>query len=206
MYLEQATAEANFEGKGARTFEFGGGVRLVGNFGVGATYSRYTSEQTASLMATIPNPLFWNDPAVGELSLPARRTESVIHLQALYMIPVTHQLQIAVFGGPSWFDCQQDAISTFKFRGSDPLGNWNVELLDPETKTLKGSTWGYNVGADINYLFSRHFGIGALVRYSGASLDVANALSAERFGGSAQETVNLDLGGLQILGGLRIRF
>ncbi len=206
MFEEMATAEVDFEGNGSGTFEIGGGVRLLGNFGFGVTYSRYSGDQTASLSASIPNPLFWEDFAVSEVSLPTKRTESVIHLQALYMIPVTGKLQVAVFGGPSWFDCEQEVISTFMFSGSDAFYDWEVEISDPEIKTVGGSTWGFNVGTDVTYLFSKHVGIGALVRYSGASLDVENALSAERPDGSLAKTVNLDLGGVQVLGGIRIRF
>jgi hypothetical protein len=205
-FEEMATAEVDFEGSSSSTFEIGGGVRLLGNFGFGAAYTRYSGEQTASLTASIPHPIFWDSYAVGELSVPTKRTESVIHLQALYMIPVTRKLQVAVFGGPSWFDCEQEAISTFMVEGSGSWYDWTVELSDPEIKTLGGTTWGFNVGADVTYLFTKNIGVGGMVRYSGASLDVENALSAERDDGSLAKTVNLDLGGVQVLGGIRIRF
>ncbi len=141
-FEEMATAEVDFEGSGSGTFEIGGGVRLLGNFGFGAAYTRYSGEQTASLTASIPDPIFWDSHAVGELSVPTKRTESVIHLQALYMIPVTRKLQVAVFGGPSWFDCEQEAISTFMVEGSGPWYDWTVELSDPENQDPRRNDLG----------------------------------------------------------------
>lgn len=217
MFLfEEQTGEANFDGKGGPVLDVRGGVRLVGNFGAGLTYSHYRADQTADLTASIPNPFtalfgFGPSPMVDELSVAdLGREEEVLHIQAIYMFPVTRQLQVAVFGGPSYFRCKQDLIRNYMANLlGDDLFDLSIELQNPrdrgDIETEKASTWGYNLGTDVSYLFNDHIGVGMMVRYSGASIDFENPIDRyeER---SSPTTFPVDLGGLQVTGGLRLRF
>jgi hypothetical protein len=56
--------------------------------------------------------------------------------------------------------------------------------------------WGYNVGVDVSYYFAEHAGVGGLIRYAPAVLDLPTP------GG----TVEIEAGGLQAGGGVRFRF
>jgi hypothetical protein len=216
VLFEEQVGGATFNGAGGPVLDVGGGVRLAGNFGFGVAYSRYRVDQTADLTASVPHPftLFFGvgpEPMVDELQVvDLGREEQALHIQAVYMFPITHRLQVGVFGGPSHFRCKQDLIRNYMFAlKGDDLFDLSIELQDPrdlgDIVTEKVSAWGYNVGADVNYLFSDHVGIGMVVRYSGASVDFENPI--DRYEERSQpQTFPVDLGGFQVAGGLRLRF
>ena len=62
------------------------------------------------------------------------------------------------------------------------------------TREYNGSTVRFKVGADIAVYFSKWVGVGGLIRFSRADLDLSD--------GSTTVTV----GGLHTAGGLRLRF
>lgn len=63
------------------------------------------------------------------------------------------------------------------------------------TSTSESGTTGKagNVGLDLSYLVTTNYGIGAFIRYAGGELNLPTA-------------PNLKVGGLQMGGGLRLRF
>lgn len=215
LFDETATAALDIPGKQAFTFDAGGGVRLVQNFGVGATYSRYRADRTAELNASIPSPLMYSDYADVQRTIPLQRTEDVVHIQAVYRIPVTPRVQVGVSGGPSYFTCRDQLVSQFALQGDfAPDFDWLVDVIDISQTTKKESLWGFNAGADVIYLFSTHFGAGVNVRYSHASHQVANDFSDTSdlfmegvWGGTGTgQLEEMKHGGLQFLGGISIRF
>jgi hypothetical protein len=206
MFLEEANAQVSYPEASGFGLDIGGGVRLVGNFGVGVTYTRYDRSDSATLTLELPHPIFFDEPGVGTLSVPLERKESTIHIQAIYMIPILRQLQVGVFGGPSYFKCEQGLVENFYFDWSlNPDLSLNVELMDPETINDVDELWGYNVGTDVNFLFNKHIGFGGQVRYSDASHDAENPLQAGRTGQSS-DPFPMEHGGLQFGLGLRLRF
>ena len=205
IFLEEASAQLDVEGENDLVFDIGGGVRLFQNFGVGVAFSRYNPEQTGALTVTIPHPLFFNQPAVDTLDVPLKRTEKAIHLDAFYIVPFNDRIQLTVFGGPTRFSYEQQAVENFRI-GADLVGsNFTIDLDNPKLRTLEGDVWGYNVGADIAFLFNARLGVGAMVRYSDGSTDVENVFQTGRTDIS-NTAASLDLGGLQVLGGVRLRF
>ena len=71
-----------------------------------------------------------------------------------------------------------------------------VNMTVSQTSTT-GSEIGFNVGADATFRIANNFGIGVIVRYTGATV----SLTPE--GGESSE---VKVGGFQFGGGLRIRF
>jgi hypothetical protein len=65
------------------------------------------------------------------------------------------------------------------------------------TTDVSKSQVGFNVGTDVTTPLSKYFGVGAIVRYSRASLQLPV---------SAGQEVTIQAGGLQIGGGVRFRF
>jgi hypothetical protein len=206
IFFEEASAQVTADGKNDFAFDIGGGVRLVQNLGVGISYSRYRTDQTGDLAVSIPHPWFYNEHAFDNLDVPLKRTEKALHIDAVYMFPLTERLQLAVFGGPTRFQYEQEVVEDFGLSSSIETDmSFNIELEEPLLRTLEGSVWGYNVGADVIYLFSRNVGVGGLVRYSRASTDVENAFMTTRTEMSNTAS-KLELGGLQVFAGLRMRF
>lgn len=215
LFEETAKASLDVPGKPGRTFDIGGGVRLVQNFGVGVTYARYDKRRSAQLSATIPSPFFFNEFASVTKELPLRRQEDAIHLQAIYRIPVTQKLQFGLMGGPTHFRCRDDVVSRFALTGliAQDL-DWSVDFKEIVQTVDDDSVWGFNLGADVVYLMTKYVGVTAMVRYGRASHKTVNAFtSTDRLfddgvwgGGRPSGSLTNDHGGLQWNGGLTFRF
>ena len=89
----------------------------------------------------------------------------------------------------------QDLVKglTVAEQGSPTTG---VVLTGIEKEKVSDTTVGFNIGADGTYMFTPRLGAGAFLRYTGGSAELK---------GSAG-TVKLDVGGVQIGAGLRLRF
>ena len=184
----------------AGVFDVSGGVRVAGNFGLGAAYSYLSTSESPTVTAQIPNPLFYNSPrtttgSAGSLT----HAESAVHIQAVWMVLASNKIDVAFSGGPSIFSVSQDLVS-------DDIANGLVEGAPPYSSVTlsavpvvrqKKTAMGFNVGADVTYMFVRQFGAGVFLRYTAASVDLPTAGGGE---------VSVDAGGFQIGGGLRVRF
>lgn len=213
---ETARAKLDIPGDTGVTFDVGGGVRVVQNFGLGVTYSRYNKERNGTLSTTIPSPFYYDEASTAERLLPLQRKEDAVHFQAIYKIPVSRKFHVGVFGGPTYFRCVDDEVSQFALLAKVGLPDldWDVYFDDITQTVNKESVWGYHAGADVNYLIARHFGIGATVRYAEASHHTVNHLAytddlyADGVWGAENTNVTVDMkhGGLQVNGGLSFRF
>jgi hypothetical protein len=215
FFDETALAGLDIPGATGLTFDVGGGVRLVQNFGVGVTYSRYNKERNGTLSTTVPSPFDYNLASTAELLLPLQRKEDAVHFQAIYKLPLSKKFQVGVFGGPTYFRCLDDEVSQFALLATIGVPDlaWNV-YFDNITQTVnKDHVWGYHAGGDVNYLFAKHFGVGGTVRYSDASHHAVNHLAyADLYNdlswGAEETNVTVDMkhGGLQFNGGVSFRF
>ena len=107
---------------------------------------------------------------------------------------MSERFQAIVFGGPSYFWVRQDTVTDVTFSESYP---YNEATFTGATVTRqKTQGWGYNVGVDLSYYIAEHAGVGALIRYAPATVDLP----------SGAGTVQIDVGGLQAGGGVRFRF
>ena len=194
-YLENATFDTSYGVSGGAMFDGGLVVRVVGGLGVGVSVSSFTKQQGATVTGTIPHPFFYNTPRSISGPVSSERHELTTHVQVAYVI-ASKRLDVVLYGGPSFFDVNQDLVSNVAYTETYPY----------DTATFKSATtvkesvtkMGFNVGADIGFKLSKHFGVGGLFRYSHASLTFPLAGSAA--------AVNADAGGPQVGGGVRLFF
>jgi hypothetical protein len=99
----------------------------------------------------------------------------------------------AVFGGASFFSVQSDVIERLTYSQSYPYDT--VTGVQPSSQQLKDSPVGFNVGGRLDYRFgqSRRFALGVQLRYSNAKAKLS-------------DTLQVDVGGLQAGGGVRLYF
>jgi hypothetical protein len=97
------------------------------------------------------------------------------------------KVQVRLYGGPTYFSVSQDLIN------SPPHG----------ATTASTSAWGYHVGGDFGYFFTKHIGLGGGVRYSGATVTIPD--TAARYSSEGQ-TQDVRVGGTSLVFGLRVRF
>ena len=215
VFDETARAGLDTPGKNGLSFEVGGGIRLVQNLGFGVTYARYSKERTATLSASIPSPIYFNDESTALRQFPLTRTENAVHFQMIYRIPLVERLQMGVFGGPSFFHCTDDSVERFQLEGEiSPAEDWSVNFSEVTQTVHKDDAWGYNAGADVTYMFTRRLGFGVSMRYSRAKhetdnplSDTADLLNDGAWGGhQGTSRFTMKHGGLQWTGGISIRF
>lgn len=199
IYEENATITIPHAISSGLFFDVSGGARVWQNFGAGIAYSRFTDKESPTLTAQIPNPLFFAFPRsvslqTGEL----KREESAVHVQFLWMLPVSNKIEIAGFFGPSFYNVKQGLATlslTDIIEGPPPFGT--VTVRQATLSQADESKTGFNVGLDGTYRITNLYGVGGFIRFAGTSIDLA-------LPGGGTETV--DVGGLQLGGGLRIRF
>jgi hypothetical protein len=184
-------------------FDFGGGFMFSPVLGIGLSVSGTAHEDPAGLAVTVPHPFFFNasTTASGATDDVLKRTESAYHIQ-LAAVPLrTDRLVIRLFGGPSYFRVMQDLVSDVNYVQVAPIfsrvNNVTVTGWDGNSE-VEGTGWGFNAGADVGVFFTRVVGVGAVVRFTQANVDLADPLS--------ETSVTMKAGGLQVGGGIRLKF
>jgi hypothetical protein len=192
---ETGSTDVDYPGDGGFVFDAGAGYRLVKNFGVGGSFSYFTHEGTAQTTSSFPHPFFFNQPreVTGETAV--TRTETAIHIQAMYLWDPSGPLRLVLSGGPSFFTVEQELVTQVRITESFPYDT--ATFASADTRREKGSAPAFNIGADVFWMFTPQFGVGGLVRFSRASVDLDTA---------DNRAVSVDAGGAYVGGGVRIVF
>lgn len=195
-YAESGSVSTAYAVESGPQLDAGAGVRVWRSLAVAVSVSRFTRSHSASVTAQVPHPFFFARPreVKGE-SGSLDREETVVHVAALWMIPAGRRFQVALFGGPSFYDVKQGLVSDVQVAEAYPYDT--ASLASVATASQSKTKVGFHVGADLAFLFSRHAGVGGLIRFSRVSVD---------FDSPDGRKVSADGGGLQVGGGLRLRF
>jgi hypothetical protein len=196
LYLEQATHDIDYATESELFFDGGAIVRLWGNLGAGVAVSRYTDDTPATVEGSLPHPFHFNQPRSIEGETPdIRRRETATHLQIAWMAAPADRIRFIVSGGPSWIQAEQGVVTDVRYTEAYPFDEATFSSVD---RTIEKETAvGFNVGADVIWAFSRNVGVGGLLRFTRATTDIAPAEG---------RSIELELGGLQAGGGIRILF
>ena len=196
IYDEAAPFTAKTNGGGGPVFDVGGGYRLFGKLYAGIAYSWTSDKSDADVSGSVPHPFYYDQfRAVSGTAPGLEHSEGAIHIQGVWRQPITTKFDLALSFGPTIFMVKQDLVSglTLAEQGDPTTG---VVLTGVQTEQVSETAVGFNVGADGTYMFNSRLGAGAFLRYTGGSADLKGT------GG----TVNVDVGGVQIGAGLRLRF
>jgi hypothetical protein len=187
IYDETANVIGRHHVGGGALFDISGGYKVWHDIRVGVGFSSFGDTSEASFVASIPHPDFPNEHATITTTLSdLEHTERAVYVQAVYFMPITNNFDLAFGIGPTFIHVSQDLITG----ASVPAGTQNATpILEKQSATATG----INVSFDGTYLFTRRYGAGLFLRYSGASVDLP-AVS------------NVNVGGFQIGIGGRVRF
>ena len=194
--LETGTTEVDYPVKGGVVFDGGGGVRLWKGLGAGVAVSYFTHNDAAATTTRSPHPFFLNQ--FREVSGDTRslsRTETAVHVQALYFWDPAGPLRLVLSGGPTFFSVEQELVTAVQLVEEYPYDT--AQFSNVTADKIKESKVAFNVGADVLWMFSRSIGAGGLVRFSRASVDL---------GAPNNRSVSVDAGGVSVGGGLRVVF
>lgn len=192
---EEARVDSQYEIPTGALFDGGVAVRLVGNLGVGVSLSQSSSTEDFTIVAQLPHPFYLARFREVEGTVAGRHSQRGIHVQGVYVVPLTPRLYLALSGGPSQFTVEQRLVRSVTASESFPFDQATFASADLETADESG--WGFNAGADVGWMLSKHFGIGGLVRYSAVTVTLTP---------SGREAVELEAGGLHVGVGARIAF
>jgi len=199
LYDEAATTSTAATWTSGSFFGTGVDFRVFQSLTVGMSYHQETNTSDTTVTGSVPHPLFFNRPrtlstTVGGLY----RRENATHISVGWIVPVGAKIDVLVSGGPSFFRLSQDVVSdvTIAERG----GAFTEVVVSPTVVTQERSATGFNVGADVTYIFwqndSVRLGGGGFIRYTAAETDVRLLVS----------DFDTTVGGIQFGFGARIRF
>jgi len=193
---ETATVDVDYPKKAGVVIDGGGGARLWKQLGAGVAVSYASSDGSAAIEASIPHPFLFGQPRqIGGEQGSIARTETSAHVQVLYFVPTRGKLRAILSGGPSMVSLSQDVVTDVDYSETYPYDT--AAFTRATTKTVKGNAVGFNVGVDVQWMFSREFGVGGLVRFTRATVDL-DVAEGRRF--------SVDTGGVQAGGGVRVFF
>jgi opacity protein-like surface antigen len=191
---ENGRFDTDYDVGGGLALDVSGAVVVWRNLAVGAGVTLFSTSTPTTIEAQVPHPFFFNQPRSVSGELEGDRRELAVHVQAKWIAPLSTRLLVTVFGGPSFFQVEQTIVTDFDYDESYPFdtATFSRAIADTESE----SKMGFNVGGDVAYFFSNHVGVGGTLQYSGATVEMT----------VPSGTTDVKAGGLQIGGGLRLRF
>jgi hypothetical protein len=205
IYGESGAVAAAHAIGGGTLFDVSLGARVWKNLAIGVAYSSLTNRNDAAISVRVPHPVIFGQSRTATTTVPdLEHSEDVVHLQFMWMIPLTNKVELAVFAGPSFFTVKQTLATVLAPQDiSDPPPYNNVTITSVTLTDVKDSPVGVNVGVDGTYFITTvkgvGIGLGGFIRYAGASLDLPVTTGMTR-------DTELDAGGPQGALGLRLRF
>ena len=186
LYDETATISATNPIQNGMVIGFGGGYKLTPSFGVGVSVNIFNArEAEASIVASIPDPVFFNRPKVVTATVTdLQHRETATNISAAWFYPIDENFEIVISGGPSIYNVSHDVPTA-----SVPSGQNLVTGFVTESAT----GFGGHINFEGNYFFNPRYGAGLFLRYAGAKVDLPSI-------------EDLTVGGLQVGAGFRVRF
>lgn len=196
VHQETGSTRVSYPIERAVVFDAGGGVRLWGGLGAGLAVSRVVRDGTALTTTSVPHPLYLQQhrEVTGE-ARGIRREESGLHVQAQYQVASGGRLGITLMGGPSLLQVHQTLVTAVDYREAYPYDTADFTGARTRRGTATGS--GFNVGADVRWMLTRHIGMGGVLRFTRATV----GLDAPGSG-----RISVDAGGAHVGAGLRFTF
>lgn len=194
---EQGAFDADYSADDDTVFELSAGVRLGdGPFGLGVTWSQSSPSASADIVGRLPHPFFFDtlrtvDGTEGNLT----RDETAIHLSFRWVVREGQKTELTLFAGPSQIELDHDLVTAVRFDQTYPFDE--ATYAGTHRQSRSGDAIGYHLGIDIVRKFGNTVGVGGVVRYSQAGIDLD---------GPDGTNVSVDAGGLEALVDLRFRF
>ena len=196
IYQQTATLTTTYTVPSGQFFDGGVIVRVSGGFGVDIAASGFTRSDPAPTSGTIPHPLLSNRPRPISGTTPSLEHDEIAgYIDAAYVLSAD-RFDLALSAGPAFFTVNQDLVSNVNFTESATFDS--VGFAGAVVTRASATSLGFNAGVDIGIKLSKNVGVGAILRYTKASVTFPLANSASG--------VHTDVGGAHAGGGLRFYF
>ena len=186
----------------ATGFGLEGGFHVTPSLGVGVHLDFVNYSYPVGLGLSVPHPFFFDLDAVAgsETATPLERRDRGFDIMLAYDLPTQGDWRVRVFGGPTIFRVSQQMVDVIEYNHIFNGSGLNlVEITGFEYTEAKGTSVGFNVGGDVAYFFTRHVGVGGVLRFNRGTVTI----DAEPLSGEPSE---LTAGHLSAGAGVRFRF
>lgn len=189
LYQETAVINSAQSVDSGGLFDISGGYRILPRLpqlSAAIGFSIFSKSGDGAVVASIPNPNVFNNPAVSTTSsADLKHRETGTHLMAVWSVPIDDKLDATISAGPSFFRLTQDVLSATVTTGT--------QTAVVARRSEKGTATGGNFGINLNYMLKPNYGAGIFLRYAGATVNLPSAGS-------------IKVGGFQFGVGGRLRF
>ncbi len=185
LFNETARVVANQSVNGGFVFDASAGYRVWQRLSVALGVSTFNVSGDAALAASIPNaqspgrPTSFTATATG-----LKQNDVAVNLQFVWTVPMTDQIDLSIFLGPSIVHVSQDLATATATSGVS-----GAAVVTESATTPKAGT----AGIDLRYKVTDRAGVGVFARYAGGEVNLSSVRK-------------LKVGGIQVGGGLRWRF
>jgi hypothetical protein len=156
-------------------------LSIVGGF------STFRDSDEAVVTATIPHPEVFDQFVTTTTTVTdLKHSELGVHFSAMWTMPVTNSIDVALFAGPSIVHARKDVVPTV----SVPPG---TQDSSPLVVSQSGTHLGINIGVDASYRLTERYGVGLFLRHAGGTVNL-------------ESLSNLKVGGVQAGIGVRLHF
>lgn len=188
VYDETATLTASTPiGTGVMP-DFGVGYRVYGDIFVGVTISLFSTTSTASTSTVVPDPLLFDRSVrVAGSVADLKHKETAILPQMIWTTAVTDKVDFVAGAGPAFIRVSQDVVNGFAV----PAGTQNVNAT---AGNETASAVGFAASIGVNYNLTPRFAVGGLARFAPGKVTLASGAK------------DLNVGGMQVGGGIRVNF
>jgi opacity protein-like surface antigen len=195
-FAEQGSITTAYDAGAGLGFEAG----LVWNFtrtlGVGLAGGLVTRDTDANYTARVPHPLFLSRDRTAEgTETGLDYKEGQVHLDLVYT-GRSGSFDFTLFAGPSFINVSADLLGLPEYDQSYPFET--ITVTNVPALSFDDNGFGFNAGAGVAYRFNPRIGFGVQGRFSRATIELVPV--------TGQDTVEIDAGGFQVAGGLRIYF
>jgi opacity protein-like surface antigen len=194
-YLETARFSADYSTDASPGFEGGLQVNLGRRFGIAAGVLATSRDTTTEYSLEVPHPLYYNQARKAE-GTPSglSYSETSFHLDVVVR-GGGRRFGVGGFAGVSFLSVKADLLGTPQYSQSYPYDA--ITLTSIPQSEASDSPVGFNVGAHVDFRFTRNVGLRAHARYIAATAKLSTAQGEE---------VEIEAGGFHVSAGLRLAF
>jgi len=195
LNAENASVTTNYPLKNGMAFDVSGGVRVWRNLAVFASITAFSQSGSGPVTGSLPHPFFFNAArSVSGTVDSLKRSESEVQAGLAWVIPVGKRALVTVSGGPARCSISQSVVEHLSYTESYPYDT--AQFTSAIAQAVSKTKIGFGAGIDAGYFLTSHIGLGATVRFVGASVSLP----------SPSGSLSTHIGGLQAGVGLRLRF
>ncbi len=197
VYGEEATFASMHSLNDGATADVGMMLHLTERLAIGAAFTWMQVDDTTSITATVPHPLYYEIPRTVEpQTLALTREERAVHLSVAWRIPLSERAELTVSAGPTSINVAQHTVVQYHVAEGGPP-NFDQIAVEAETGKQRRNAAGGHIGFDLVYMATRQVGFGYFVRFARATADLP---------GLGETTFRANAGNVHTGAGLRFRF